>query len=139
MLDAREWDVLREDLNARCENDARQPPRAQQDAAASSAPATSEFDADHDGRLDAREQTAAWNAARQRIESHWETLIARFDTDGDGLLSARERAALREYERSVIRGERPIPLPEEPHDAGAPNDAGVSRDAAADGVTQRLE
>jgi hypothetical protein len=115
-LDAGEWQTLRGDLDLRCEN-SRHDTRAD---AVRRAGGRERFDSNRDGRLDAREQAAAWDARRLGIAVHWRTLIDRFDTDGNGLLNASERAALREYERSTVRGERWI-APAEPYkqaDAG---------------------
>lgn len=127
-LDADEWRTLRDDLGARCLND-RHNARARRDERAQRMTGVlARFDANHDGRLDTREQAAARDAYRQRIDAHWQTLIDRFDTDGNRLLDSHERAALREYERSVVRGERVTPLPGPTHhdDAGS-SDAAHAR------------
>ncbi|MBI2375728.1 MAG: hypothetical protein HYV07_17160 [Deltaproteobacteria bacterium] len=56
------------------------------------------YDADGDGRLGHEERRAAHEGRRAALE-------ARFDVNVDGVLDATEKTALREYMRTVIRGE----------------------------------
>jgi hypothetical protein len=120
-LDAAEWQTLRDDIDARCQNSAIY---ADGQDARQRADELLRFDANHDGRLSPREWAAAWDARRLGIAMHWRTLISRFDNDGNGMLDARERAALREYERSIVRGERVATLSAlPPRDASTPDAA----------------
>lgn len=79
-LEASEIDVLKADIQARCE--------------ARLGRLIAEFDTDGDGQLSDTEWDAAKAALRQRFTEHHEGAAAEFDTDGDGTLDAEERAAM---------------------------------------------
>jgi Ca2+-binding EF-hand superfamily protein len=142
-LEASELDVVRTDLEARCENlrdrmlarfdtngdgtlDAaeREAARAalRDRFASRHAARLDEFDRNRDGRLGPLERRRVGQQVRQRVERRRQALADQFDSDRNGELDPTERAALAAHLRQCVRGETPL-MPaagEEPApDAGA--------------------
>jgi hypothetical protein len=139
-LEAGELDVLKQDLEARCENlrsrllaglDAngdgtldeaeREAARAalKDRFAARHAARLGEFDGNGDGRLGPLERRRAGASIRSRVEARRGAIAEDFDADGNGELDANERAALVEHLRRCVRGEVPLAPAEPSADAGA--------------------
>lgn len=139
-LEASELDVLKQDLEARCENlrsrlfaeldqngdgtldDAeREAARAalSDRFAARHAARVREFDGNGDGRLGPLERRRAGASIRSRVEARRGAIADDFDADGNGELDADERAALDEHLRRCVRGEVPLSPAEPSADAGA--------------------
>jgi Ca2+-binding EF-hand superfamily protein len=70
-----------------------------------------EFDADGDGKLDAKEQAAAKAMAEKLgfggapdLDKAQQKMLERFDTNGDGTLDAEEQAAAQKEAEKKVRG-----------------------------------
>ena len=91
-LDEAEKELLRADLEARC------------DARASIL--LENFDSDGDGELSESEREAARDARRAQHRERFEARLAEADTDGNGELSREEKLAARELHRERVQARR---------------------------------